>query len=103
MERRKRGSAWAGASPPGRARLPGAAPRGKARGGATRGEARRRPGGGPFYRRGGTLPFFRSLPFKRGFTNIRRVEYAEVNLDRLAEFPAGAELNPGSPGPAGQV
>jgi large subunit ribosomal protein L15 len=34
------------------------------------------------------------LPFKRGFTNIHRVEFAEVNLDRLGDFAAGTEVNP---------
>jgi len=45
----------------------------------------RKAKGGSLYRQGGQLPFYRSLPFKRGFVNIFRVEYAEVNLDRLAE------------------
>ena len=40
------------------------------------------------------MPFYRSLPFKRGFTNIRRIEFAEVNLDRLGDFAAGTEVNP---------
>jgi large subunit ribosomal protein L15 len=32
---------------------------------------------------------------KRGFTNIFRVEYAEVNLGSLASrFPAGSEVTP---------
>jgi len=34
---------------------------------------------------GGQMPLHRRLP-KRGFTNIFRVEYAIVNLDRLAEL-----------------
>jgi len=34
---------------------------------------------------GGQMPLHRRLP-KRGFTNIFRVEYAVVNLDRLAEL-----------------
>ena len=37
------------------------------------------------------MPLARRLPFKRGFTNIRRVEYKAVNLDRLAEFEFGDE------------
>lgn len=67
---------------------------GKTAGRGTKGEGARRAKGGSLYRQGGQLPFFRSLPFKRGFTNIRRVEYAEINLDRLAEFEAGTEVNP---------
>jgi large subunit ribosomal protein L15 len=39
----------------------------------------------------------RRLPFKRGFTNIRKVYYKAVNLDQLAErFSAGAEVTPES-------
>ena len=33
---------------------------------------------------GGQMPLHRRLP-KRGFTNIFRVEYSEINLDRLQE------------------
>jgi large subunit ribosomal protein L15 len=33
---------------------------------------------------GGQMPLHRRLP-KRGFTNVFRVEYAEINLDRLQE------------------
>ncbi len=80
-----------------------AAGQGKTAGRGTKGEGARKARGGSLYRQGGNLPFFRSLPFKRGFTNIRRVEYAEVNLDRLAEFPAGAELNPQSLAHAGLI
>ena len=37
----------------------------------------------------------RRLPFKRGFTNIFRIHYQEVNLRQLAErFNAGDEVNP---------
>lgn len=67
---------------------------GKTAGRGTKGEGARRGQGGSLYRQGGQLPFYRSLPFKRGFTNIRRVEYAEVNVDRLGEFEAGSELDP---------
>lgn len=42
---------------------------------------------------GGQMPLYRRLP-KRGFTNIFRKEYAEVNLERLAEFEAGAQVDP---------
>ncbi|MBI2860068.1 MAG: 50S ribosomal protein L15 [Chloroflexi bacterium] len=43
---------------------------------------------------GGQLPLIKKLPEKRGFTNIFRKEYAEVNLDRLSIFDAGAEVTP---------
>jgi large subunit ribosomal protein L15 len=66
---------------------------GKTAGRGTKGEGARKASGGNLYRQGGQLPFFRSLPFKRGFVNHFRTEYAEVNLDRLAEtFGAGAEV-----------
>jgi len=80
-----------------------AAGQGKTAGRGTKGEGARRAKGGSIYRQGGNLPFFRSLPFKRGFTNIRRVEYAEVNLDRLADFASGAEVNPATLAHAGVI
>lgn len=42
---------------------------------------------------GGQMPLYRRLP-KRGFTNIFRKEYSIVNLDSLAEFKAGAKIDP---------
>jgi large subunit ribosomal protein L15 len=43
---------------------------------------------------GGQMPLHRRVP-KRGFTNIFRVEYAVVNLDRIvAMFDAGTEVTP---------
>jgi large subunit ribosomal protein L15 len=52
---------------------------------ARSGESRR-----PYFE-GGQLPFVRRLPFKRGFTRLRRVEYAPVNLSDLEKrFDAGA-------------
>ncbi len=47
---------------------------------------------------GGQMPLHRRLP-KRGFNNVFRVEYAEINLDRLQEaidaktVDAGAAIN----------
>jgi large subunit ribosomal protein L15 len=48
------------------------------------------------YNQGGNLPFYRRLPFKRGegFTPLNRIEYNEINLDQLAQFPAGSEITP---------
>jgi len=44
---------------------------------------------------GGQLPLIRRMSRKRGFTNIFRVEYAEVNLRNLVgRFPAGSEVTP---------
>lgn len=45
---------------------------------------------------GGQMPLHRRLP-KRGFTNIFKREWAEVNLSRLEElFEAGATITPES-------
>ncbi len=71
-----------------------AAGQGKTAGRGTKGQGARAGGGkGPYFE-GGQLPLVRRLPFKRGFTNIWRVEYAEVNLDRLGQFADGAEVSP---------
>jgi large subunit ribosomal protein L15 len=56
---------------------------GKSAGRGTKGQGARQGGGPSPYFEGGNLPFVRKLPFKRGFTNLRRVEYQEVNLTRL--------------------
>lgn len=73
-----------------------AAGQGKTAGRGTKGQGARSGGGTRLYHQGGNLPFFRRLPFMRGkgFTPIGRVEYNEVNLDQLAGFPAGSEVNP---------
>jgi large subunit ribosomal protein L15 len=42
---------------------------------------------------GGQMPLHRRLP-KRGFTNIFRKVYRTVNVDRLAAFEAGSEIDP---------
>jgi large subunit ribosomal protein L15 len=39
------------------------------------------------------MPLKRRVP-KRGFTNIFRIEYRTVNVDRLNELPAGSEVTP---------
>lgn len=41
---------------------------------------------------GGQMPLYRRLP-KRGFTNINRVEYAEVNVSTLNRFDEGAVVD----------
>lgn len=38
---------------------------------------------------GGQNPLVRRMPYKRGFTNIFRVEYTIVNLSSLAEWQSG--------------
>jgi large subunit ribosomal protein L15 len=69
---------------------------GKTSGRGMKGQNARSGGGVPLYHQGGNLPFYRKLPFKRGegFTVLNRVRYAEVNLERLSEFPADAEISP---------
>jgi large subunit ribosomal protein L15 len=72
--------------------------RGKTGGRGTKGQGAR--AGKPVrqYNQGGNLPFYRRLPFKRGegFTPLFRIEYNEVNLDQLAQFPDGTEITPDS-------
>ena len=80
-----------------------AAGQGKTAGRGMKGQGARAGGGkGPYFE-GGQLPLVRRLPFKRGFTNIWRVEYAEVNLDRLGKFGDGAEVSPETLSEAGII
>jgi large subunit ribosomal protein L15 len=69
---------------------------GKTAGRGTKGQHARSGSGGKLYHQGGNLPFYRRLPFKRGFTNINRQAWAEVNLERLEDFKAEAEVTPES-------
>ena len=80
-----------------------AAGQGKTAGRGTKGQASRSGGTkGPYFE-GGQLPLVRRLPFKRGFTNIFRVQYAPVNLYRLQEFEADAEISPATLAAAGII
>lgn len=81
-----------------------AAGRGKTAGRGQKGQGARSGGGkGPYFE-GGQLPLVRRLPFKRGFTNIFRVEYQEVNVEALEErFEAGAEVTPAALAEVGLV
>ncbi len=63
---------------------------GKTAGRGTKGYGARRGGGGKLYRQGGNLPFYRSLPFKRGFINLFRVEFQEINVRDLQNLGAEA-------------
>ena len=68
---------------------------GKTAGRGTKGQKARSGGGKGQYFEGGQLPLARRLPFKRGFTNIRKVTYRPVNLDQLQDrFAPGAEVDP---------
>ncbi|MCP4427962.1 MAG: 50S ribosomal protein L15 [Chloroflexi bacterium] len=59
---------------------------GKTAGRGTKGQKSRSGGGKGVYFEGGQLPLARRLPYKRGFTNIRKIYYKTVNLKQLAEF-----------------
>jgi large subunit ribosomal protein L15 len=71
-----------------------AAGKGKTAGRGQKGQGSR--GGKPkgAYFEGGQLPLVRRLPFKRGFNNIFRVEYQEVNVSALAELADGTVVTP---------
>ena len=59
--------------------------KGKTAGRGMKGQGARSGGGkGPYFE-GGQLPLVRRLPFRRGFTNIHRIEYKPINLGRLQE------------------
>ena len=68
---------------------------GKTSGRGTKGQgARTGKNKGPYFE-GGQLPLVRRLPFKRGFNNIFRTEYQEVNVDDLARlFSDGDTVTP---------
>jgi large subunit ribosomal protein L15 len=68
---------------------------GKTAGRGTKGQKSRSGGAKAPYFEGGQLPLVRRLPFKRGFTNIFRTVYQEVNVKLLNEgFKAGADVTP---------
>ncbi|MCG8347298.1 MAG: 50S ribosomal protein L15 [Chloroflexales bacterium] len=54
-----------------------------------------RSGSGPYRTfEGGQNRLVKRMPFKRGFTNIFRVEYQVVNIERLNNWPDGVEVTP---------
>jgi large subunit ribosomal protein L15 len=69
---------------------------GRTAGRGQKGQGARSGGGTRLYHQGGNLPFYRRLPFKRGegFTPVHRVEFNEVNIDQLVNFPAGSLVTP---------
>ncbi len=69
---------------------------GKTAGRGVKGYGARAGSGGKLYHQGGNLPFYRSLPFKRGFTNINRIVWHEVKLEDLSELKADTEVTPDS-------
>ncbi|TAK36309.1 MAG: 50S ribosomal protein L15 [Chloroflexota bacterium] len=60
----------------------------------TKGQKARAGGNVPPRFEGGQLPLVRRLPYKRGFVNHFRVEYAVINVGALQRFPAGTEVSP---------
>lgn len=71
-----------------------AAGKGKTAGRGTKGAGARSGKGKRQYFEGGQLPLVRRLPFKRGFTNIFRIDYQEVNVESLeARLQEGAVVD----------
>jgi large subunit ribosomal protein L15 len=68
--------------------------RGKTAGRGTKGQNSRSGGTKAPYFEGGQLPLVRRLPHLGGFTNIWRVEFEAINVERLNVFPAGTEITP---------
>jgi large subunit ribosomal protein L15 len=59
-----------------------------------KGDKSRAGGGARLGFEGGQLPLIQRLPRKRGFTNIFRVEYCEVNVGKLNIFESDTEVDP---------
>jgi large subunit ribosomal protein L15 len=77
--------------------------RGKTAGRGTKGQKARSGGTKRPYFEGGQLPLVRRLPNLRGFTNIWRVEYVPVNVERLQVFADGSDVTPESLAAAGLI
>ncbi len=71
-----------------------AAGRGKTAGRGQKGQAARSGGTKRPYFEGGQLPLVRRVPHLRGFTNIWRIAYTPINVERLNRFSAGTEVTP---------
>lgn len=76
---------------------------GKTAGRGMKGQKSRSGGGKPPYFEGGQLPLSRRLPHKSGFTNLFKVQYSLVNLDRLAKFRRGSSIDPEAMAEAGLI
>lgn len=77
--------------------------RGKTAGRGTKGQNARSGGTKRPYFEGGQLPLVRRLPHLSGFTNIWRIEFVPVNVDRLNVFAAGMEITPETMAEAGLI
>jgi large subunit ribosomal protein L15 len=71
-----------------------AAGQGKTAGRGTKGQGARGGKQKGAYFEGGQLPLVRRLPFKRGFTNVFRIEYQEVKVEQLELLDDGFEVTP---------
>jgi large subunit ribosomal protein L15 len=71
-----------------------AAGQGKTAGRGQKGQGSRSSVNIPQSFEGGQMPLAQRLPKLRGFTNINRKVYAEVNVAKLNRFEAGTEVNP---------
>jgi large subunit ribosomal protein L15 len=76
--------------------------RGKTSGKGVKGQKARSGGSIPLYFEGGQLPLARKLPYRRGFNNPFRVEYAVVNIEDLEQL-SESSLNPASLRAAGLI
>jgi large subunit ribosomal protein L15 len=76
---------------------------GKTAGRGMKGQKARSGGGKAPYFEGGQLPLSRRLPHKSGFTNLFKVQYSLVNLDRLAKFRQGSTIDPEAMAEAGLI
>lgn len=77
--------------------------RGTYSGRGLKGQKARAGGGVAPYFEGGQLPMVKRMPNLRGFTNIFRLEHAEVNVGRLNGFAADGEVTPEAMEAAGIV
>ena len=68
--------------------------RGKTAGRGTKGQKARAGGGIPAWFEGGQTPLHVRTPKLHGFTNRFRVEYAPLNVGRLADVAAGTLVTP---------
>ena len=76
---------------------------GKSAGRGTKGQKARSGGGKGRYFEGGQLPLVRRLPHKRGFTNLFKINYSVVGLDRLSGFGQGTTVDPQALAVAGLI
>lgn len=67
---------------------------GKTSGRGTKGQKSRSGPGVPAGFEGGQLPIQKRMPYKRGFTNIYKVDWEVVNLGSLEEFGFTGDVTP---------